>query len=126
MTAAVPQLRVPLPAVGDGTLSFVVLPCYAGAVKTNGEEPMFGPDYQRGQIIWEINEQGRLLGRAVIDVPAGEWGWVIYCHNQFRPGFVTTQKFAFPLVLHECGTITLSDITEDEVKPLNPDPVLHD
>jgi hypothetical protein len=112
--------------VGNGILSFVVWPTHAGAVKSNGEEPMFGLGYQRGQITWEMSEEGRLEGRAVIQVPEGEWAWIIYCHNAFRPGFVTTSKLAHPLVLPEPGVITLSGITEDEVKPLNPDPVLHD
>jgi hypothetical protein len=95
-------------------------------VQSNGDEPMFGLDYQRGQITWEMTPLGVLEGRAIISVPAGEWAWIIYCYNQFRPGFVTAQKLAHPLVLREPGTITLTRITEDEVKPLNPDPVLHD
>jgi hypothetical protein len=111
---------------GDGVLSFVVWPTYAGAVQDNGEEPMFGLDYQRGPITWALNDEGKMRGSATILVPAGEWSWIIYCHNQFRPGFVTTRKLAHPLVLSEAGTIDLRDITEEEVKPLAPDPVLHD
>lgn len=113
-------------AGGDGTLSFVVWPTHAGAVKSNGEEPMFGLEYQRGQIAWEMSEVGVLLGRATITVPAGEWAWIIYCHNAFRPGFVTCSKLAHPLILPEPGTIDLAGISEDDVKPLNPDKVLHD
>jgi hypothetical protein len=112
-------------AAGDGVLSFVVWPTHAGAVMANGDEPMFGLEYQRGQITWEMTE-GQLLGRATITVPAGEWAWIIYCHNQFRPGFVTCQKLAHPLVLPAPGTIELAGISEDDVRPLDPDPVLHD
>lgn len=115
-----------LPGLGDGILSAVVWPTYAGAIKSNGEEPIFTTDYARGSITWELNQAGQLRGRAVIDVPAGEWAWIIYCHNAHRPNFVTAQKLAHPLVLVEPGTIALHDITEEEVKPLNPDPVLHD
>jgi len=100
---------------GDGVLSFVVWPTHAGAVNRRGEEPMFGLDYQRGQITWEVNGDGQLRGRATITVPAGKWCWIIYCHNAFRPGFVTAQKLAHPLILDEPGTIDLTQITEDEV-----------
>jgi hypothetical protein len=113
-------------AGGEGVLSFVVWPPYAGAVKSNGEEPMFGLEYQRGQITWAVNEAGILLGSTTITVPAGEWAWIIYCHSQFRPGYTTCSKLAHPLVLHEAGTIDLHGITENDIKPLAPDPVLHD
>jgi hypothetical protein len=111
---------------GVGTLSMVVWPTHAGAVMSNGQEPMFVVDYKRGQIFWEVNEKGTILGRATVEVPAGEWAWIIYCHNPLEPGFVTCQKLAHPLVLTEPGAIALHDITEEEVRPLNPDPVLHD
>ncbi|HVQ84598.1 MAG TPA: hypothetical protein VMS84_07465 [Mycobacterium sp.] len=113
-------------AGGEGVLGFIVWPTHAGAVNTRGEEPMFTVDYARGQIYWALNEHGLLRGRAIINVPAGEWAWIIYCHNPLEPGFITAQKLAHTLVLYEAGTIELSEITEDEVKPLNPDPVLHD
>jgi hypothetical protein len=87
---------------------------------------MFGLEYKRGQIFWAVNESGQLRGHTTIEVPAGEWTWIIYCYNQFKPGFVTCQKLAHPLVLHEPGTIDLHEITEDEIRPLNPDPVLRD
>jgi hypothetical protein len=111
---------------GEGVLGFIVWPTHAGAVNTSGEEPMFGIDYKRGQIYWAVNQHGVLRGRATICVPAGEWQWIIYCHNPLEPGFITAQKLAHTLMLCEAGTIELSEITEDEVRPLNPDPVLHD
>jgi len=51
---------------------------------------------------------------------------VIYCHDPYKPGYVTAQKLAHPLILDAPGTIDLTGITEAEVRPLNPDPVLHD
>lgn len=126
MTEIEVQQSTPLDALGEGILSFVVWPTHAGAVQSNGQEPMFGLEYQRGQITWETNEHGILLGRATIMVPAGEWAWIIYCHNAFRPGFITCSKLAHPLVLPEAGRIDLAGISEDDVRPLNPDPVLHD
>jgi hypothetical protein len=120
-----PESITEVPAAGDGILSAVVWPTYAGAVKGNGEEPMFGLEYQRGPIFWEL-EGSELKGHCRIQVPAGDWRWIIYCHNSFRPGFIHCQKLAQPLVLTESGTIDLFGITEDDVKPLQPDPVLHD
>jgi hypothetical protein len=111
---------------GLGTLSVVVWPNHAGAVNHKGEEPMFGFDYKRGQIAWELDEKGKLLGHATIDVPAGEWCWIIYCRNPYNPGFVSAQKLAHPLVLTEPGIIQLNGITEDDIKPIQPDPKLHD
>lgn len=124
--AAPQQIELPLPVDGIGVFSAVIWPTYAGAVKSNGQEPMFEIDYARGPIFWEMNEAGLLRGRAHIEVPAGEWAWIIYCHNALRPGFVTAQKLAHPLVLLKPGNIDLTDITEEEVRVLNPDPVLHD
>lgn len=110
---------------GDGVLAFVVWPTHAGAVNWRGEEPMFQPEYCRGQISWDMGDDGKLRGRAHIEVPAGEWTHIIYSHDPYKPGFVTAQKLAHPLVLDEAGCIDLTEITEDEIKPLAPDPVLH-
>ena len=122
----VPAGEGTLPGGGEGTLGFVVWPTHAGAVDGQGREPMFGLEYARGQINWNLNEQGKIVGNTRIQVPAGDWTWIIYTHNPHNPGFITAKKLAHPLVLHEPGFIDLMDITEDEVKPLSPDPVLHD
>jgi hypothetical protein len=113
---------------GDGTLSFVVWPTYVGAVNEAGEEPMFDRDYERGQITWELNEQGRLVGRARISVPRGprDWTHVIYCHHPTNPGYITAQKLFHPMHLPDGGTIDMIDITDEDVAVLNPDKVLHD
>jgi len=89
---------------------------------------MGDPDYGRGQIYWNVNEQGRLVGHAHISVPGGtlDWTHVVYTHTPTRPEVVTAQKLAHPFHLPDGGTIDLIDITDDDVKPLNPDPVLHD
>jgi hypothetical protein len=122
-----PVQAIPVPfGGGEGTLGFVVWPTHAGAVNSAGQEPMFTHDYYRGQIYWDVNEAGLIRGRATILVPAGEWTWIIYCHNPYQPGYVSAQKLAHPLYLSEPGTIDLSEITEEEVNPLAPDPVLHD
>ena len=112
----------------EGTLSFVVWPTHAGAVNEDGVEPMGDPDYNRGQIFWECNEQGRLVGRAVIHVPGGprQWTHIIYCHTPTTPGFVAAQKLAHPMRLPDGGTIDMIDITDEDVQTVSPNPVLHD
>jgi hypothetical protein len=112
----------------EGTLSFVVWPTHAGAVNDLGEEPMGHPDYQRGQIHWAVNEQGRLVGNVRISVPPGRRDWVhiVYTHHPTTPGFITASKLAQPFRLPDGGTIDLMDITDVDVQPLTPDKVLHD
>jgi hypothetical protein len=116
------------PGGGDGTLAFVVWPTHAGAVNARGEEPMGHRDYERGQIFWSMNEQGRLVGRVRILVPPGnqDWTHIIYTHNPTKPGFITASKLAQPFQLPDGGTIELIDITDVDVQPLTPDKVLHD
>lgn len=113
---------------GDGTLSFVVWPTHAGAVNEYGEEPIGDPDYERGQIFWGLNEQGRLVGHVEISVPRGtkDWTHIIYTHHPTTPGFITASKLAQPFRLPSGGTIKLLDITDEDVRPLNPEPVLRD
>ncbi len=112
---------------GDGTLTMVVWPTHVGAVNAKGEEPMSSAEYQRGQIKWSVNEQGKLVGNVRVLVPAGEWTHVIYTHHPTTPGFITAQKLAHPLITAGSGgEIGLLDITEEDVRPLAPDKVLHD
>ena len=111
----------------EGTLSFVVWPTHAGAVNERGEEPMGERDYERGQITWSLNEQGRLVGNVKILVPRGTAAWthIIYCHNPTDPGFITAQKLAHPLRVPDGGTIDLIDITDGDIAVLTPEKI-HD
>jgi hypothetical protein len=116
------------PGGGDGVLSMVVWPTYAGAVNERGEEPMGDPDYERGQIFWALNEQGRLVGHCRINVPRGalDWTHIIYTPHPTHPGFIAAQKLGQPFRLPDGGAIDMIDITDADVSVLNPDPVLHD
>ena len=105
----------------------VVWPVYAGAVDAGGIEPMFDRDYERGQIFWGLNEQGRMVGRAKIIIPRGsrDWTHIIYCHNAFKPGYTWAQKLFHPMRLPDGGTIDLIDITDEDFGLMSPDKVLH-
>ena len=111
---------------GKGVFSVVIWPNHAGAVDERGEEPLSDPDYQRGQIGWGLNEQGRLVGHVRINVPRGTWTHILYCHTPAQPNFITVQKLSHPFVFSSPGTIKLLDITDDDVRPFDPDRVLHD
>jgi len=98
----------------DGVLSALVWPTYVGAVRSNGEEPMSDPDYKRGSIQWRT-EGDEIVGSATILVPSGEWSWIIYCYNDIKPTFMSSQQLAHPLrVDGPGGTIDLHRITKDD------------
>jgi hypothetical protein len=101
-------------AFSDGVLSAIVWPTYVGAVKVNGDEPMYDYYYKRGQIDWEYN-RGVIEGYARIMVPAGEWSHVIYCRNQFEPGFIIAAKLEHPIMLKTPDFIDLFGISESDV-----------
>jgi hypothetical protein len=106
----------------------VVWPTYAGAVNERGEEPMGDPDYARGPITWEVNEQGRLVGRCHICIPRGsvDWTHIIYCHNPSQPGFISAQKLVHPMRLPDGGAIDMLDITDEDIQLFSPEKVLRD
>jgi hypothetical protein len=103
--------------VGEGRLTAVIWPTYAGAVMVNGDEPMFHTDYLRGQILWGMDNDGYLAGYAQIHVPPGAWTHIIYCRSQFKPGFVTASKIEQPMIFYKPDTIVLYHITERDVVP---------
>lgn len=113
---------------GGGEITFtpIVWPTYAGALLADGSEPISDLNYIRGQINWQVNDVGLIVGRTTIAVPAGEWCWIIYCHHPSMPQFSTVQKLTHPLRLIESGSIELDAITESDVRPLNPDKIVHD
>lgn len=108
-------------------MSFTVWPTHLGAVNERGVEPLDDPDYSRGQIGWGLNEQGRLVGHASVDVPRGTWDWthVIYAYTPTGPSFITAQKLSHPFRLPEGGVIRLLDITDGDVAVKCPEPI-HD
>lgn len=109
-------LRSPFP---EGILSAVVWPTYVGAVRSNGEEPMSDPDYKRGSIAWRT-EGDEIVGSATILVPPGDWSWIIYCYDDHKPRFVSSQKLDQTLrVAGAGGDITLQRITQADFKLTN-------
>src|SRR5262245_32412117 len=110
----------------DGVLSAVVWPTYAGAFRADGVEPMNDVDYERGPITWEVSPHGLLLGRCRILVPAGQWCHILYTHHPLLPKVFGVQKLVHPFTLYEPGHIDLEGITQDDIQPLSPDPILRD
>jgi len=110
-----------------GAFGVVVWPAYIGVVTSAGVEPEFGWDYNRGQIRWSVCD-GEVIGEASVEVPGSvlDYTHVIYTHHPTKMPYWTVQKFSHPFHLPQGGTIRLSRITERDVTPLRPDPVLHD
>lgn len=104
--------------LGNGEFIPVVWPTHVGAVLADGSEPMSDHRYQRGQITWEVDGHGALVGRASVNVPPGEWTHVIYCYHPTAPKFVAAQKLAHPLrTVDPAARIDLDRITEADVWP---------
>ena len=101
-------------AGGEGILNAIVWPAYVGAVKGNGDEPMYDFDYERGQIQWDMIN-GEIVGHTEIKVPKGDWCHIIYCRNQFQPGFVVAAKMEHPIITDGPDIIKLFGITEKDV-----------
>lgn len=101
-----------------GILSFTVLPVYAGAVNNIGQEPITSPDYERGQIGWHTDvATAQRFGHATIEVPPGEYRWIIYGYHPTDPRFYAVVKLHDDLIFDAPGDITLDQITEAEVQP---------
>lgn len=100
------------------TFTPVVWPTYAGALMSNGEEPMSNPNYTRGQLFWEVKNDV-IVGHCRILIPKGEWEYIIYCHHPSEPKFVASQRLAHPLRIEDPdgGWIDLDNITEKDVLP---------
>lgn len=113
-------------SINEGVLRAVVWPTHAGACNEFGEEPISDPDYQRGQLSWGLDESGALTGHCRILVPAGRWCFVVYSHHPARPVIISAQKLSIPFDLPQASWIDLDGITEADVRPTAPDPVLHD
>lgn len=111
--------------IGRGILTAVVWPTHIGVVGPDGVEPVGDPEYQRGQITWAVVDDV-LEGMGLVETPAGEWTHVVYGHHPVQGEICNVQKFAHPFVFHEPGIITLAKITEHDIRPLDPDPVIRD
>jgi len=113
------QNALPVNTGGEITFAPIVWPTYAGALMTNGEEPMSNAKYERGQLFWEVGADDVIRGHCRILVPQGEWEYIIYCHHPTQPKFVASQKLAHPLRIedHDGGWIDLDNITEQDVIP---------
>jgi hypothetical protein len=101
----------------EGILSFKVLPVYAGTVNHLGEEPISSSAYKRGMIRWDVMPNGEQIGRATIDVPAGQWCWAIYCYHPTKPVFYAVEKLPTSVMLTSSGVITLDCITLENIQP---------
>lgn len=110
-------------ALPEGVLTLSVWPTHAGALLANGEEPISNPDYRRGQITWSVGEDGVIRGKVRIDVPSGEWCYIIYSTHPVKSVVSAIQPLAHPLrISGPEGCIDLDGITEADVLPKGSQP----
>jgi hypothetical protein len=97
---------------GNGELAFTVWPAYLGLVNANLGTPPFSvsepsndPVYKRGQIYWEYRSvdglPDRILGRARIIVPAGEYTHFAFFHHPTDMRVAGLRKLDHPIRYYE-------------------------
>ena len=100
----------------EGFLGAVIWPTYVGALTILGAEP--DGDYQRGQITWSTNGDGKVRGRARILVPKGFYTHLAYYHHPNGPLMVGHQVIDHPFDFKVDGVIDLEEITETDFTQL--------
>lgn len=110
-----------------GVLIVEVWPVYAGlAVSDPGEamgacagEPYYHPDYERGQITWQVlPDSGAITGRAHIRVPAGTYTFLTYHYGPGvwpdGPQLVGKRRLEFALHFPAAGTVDIDPINQGD------------
>lgn len=104
---------------GDGVLTLIVWPTHVG-VATDAGEPGTSPDYERGVVHWGPNADatvapvGDIIGRARIDVPAGEYFYWVYFHAPLGGRHCTVVPMEHPLRMPTSGVIDLYPIANGD------------
>jgi hypothetical protein len=103
-------------SLNDGVLSAVVWPTYVGALDVSGAEP--DGDYQRGQIVWQPDDQGTVRGRSRILVPKGFYTHLAFYHHPSIALICGLQVIDHPFDFRVAGQIDLEDITQADFTQL--------
>jgi hypothetical protein len=107
-------------SAGDGTLAMVVWPSYVGVscgAPNDGMhwEPASSTDYERGQIQWGM-ENGEIVGRALIHVPAGvEFTHFVYFTHPTDPVSIGNRQMPYPYRPETAGVLEVYPITNPDL-----------
>lgn len=109
---------------GVGIFGAVVWPTYLGASTGHpgggpnvGNEPSDSPDYERGQIDWQM-ENGEIVGRATLKLPAGTYEYLVFCHGPTGTDLmIDFSKFEHPLTFDRAGIVDVYPINNTAVLP---------
>jgi hypothetical protein len=103
----------------NATLKAIVWPVYVGVSNQHPGgiegacphgEPWGHPDYERGQITWERQPGGEILGRALIKAPPGIWTHWVFCSGYQQAALMDTTQMDFPTALQQATIIDLRPI----------------
>lgn len=106
----------------DGTLGFTVWPNYIGLVNADLGcppfsviEPSANPDYERGQIYWELRGE-RIAGRARITCPAGDYTHFAFFQHPTDMRVTGLRKLPHPLrYVDPINTLDVDPIYNDDL-----------
>lgn len=98
---------------GDGTLTLIVWPTHVG-VATEAGEPGTSADYERGQVDWQPDINGEIIGRALINVPAGEYTHLVYFHCPLGGRHSTIKQMEHPLRMPTTGVVEIYPIVNGD------------
>lgn len=80
-------------------------------------EPVGDPDYQRGQITWNL-ENGEIVGRAFIVVPAGTYTHQAYFYGPTGACMSGKMQLSQPITVPSTGYIEVYPITNPSMRLL--------
>ena len=102
-------------ALGDGKLGATVWPAHAGAISVLGCEPVNHHDYDRGQIKWEMDSSGKIVGRAKVRLPKGEFTHIAFFHTPTGPSFAgPPMQLDHPIKFDKPGILEVYPISGPE------------
>lgn len=94
------------PSENEGVLTIDVWPVYMGVGESTDDFTLieqFGhPDYQRGQIRWDTQPDGEIVGFARVLLPAGMYTHLMFCNGPSEM-LVAIEKLEHPLMFDRPG-----------------------
>ena len=99
-------------ALGDGKLGATVWPAHVGAISIDGCELASHSDYGRGQIEWGMGEDGKIVGRALIRLPKGEFTHIAFFHAPTGPSSASPpMQLSHPIRFDRAGILEVYPIS---------------
>jgi hypothetical protein len=111
--------QAPVAPANHGILHVDVWPTYIGIGEADGTvitEHNGHPDYERGQIHWETQPDGDIVGHARVQLPKGVWTHLLFCHGPTEL-IISNEKFDHPIVFDRAGFVDIGPIHNKDYLP---------